>query len=148
MTKHIPMILALIAVSAIALPDLLPDSRSETGMTALTSQPEKQQVKIVAWRERPLFHRSRKPFAGAGNDTAPQTAGRAGNFGERFEIKGFGRANGTVLAILVDKSSEEAHRVRLGDEIEGWTFASENDGAVTFNSSDGRRVTLTLARLP
>jgi hypothetical protein len=144
-----PLFAGLSLCAAIALPDLMSGllPASETAApAALSDAPKAEPLIVSAWIERPLFDSSRKPFTPGG--AGPAAMQKSGSFAERFEIKGFGRANGAVLAIIVDKASAEAHRIRLGEAIDGWVFESEKDGAVTLRASDGQSATLTLARLP
>jgi hypothetical protein len=147
MMRPVLLCAAIGLCTAIALPDLLPEGGNADIAPQATSEQAAAEIEITAWAERPLFDQSRKPFAGAGTE-GDATAAPTGAFAERFEVKGFGRANGSVLAIVVDKASHKAYRLRPGEQLEDWTFASESDGTVTFRSEGGETTSLTLARLP
>ncbi len=150
MIRHAPLIIAAGLAAAILLPDFLPD-RQETASTQPGSGASAfKPVTIVAWVDRPLFHQSRKPFVPSADASSDEAGGNesSGGFAERFEVKGFGRANGKVLAIVVEKDSNTAFRIYPGDKIEDWLFEDEKDGTVTFRSEGGQSVSLTLARLP
>jgi hypothetical protein len=145
MKERLPFLAGIAAAGLIWLPDILPPSQPETTASATAASEAPVAVSANAFAARPLFDQSRRAVA-LGNPAADAAPGVPMAFAERFVLKGIGRANGSLLSVLVDKTSGRAYRVWLGGSIDAWTLKGEKDGHLIFQAPNGEEAKLAFQR--
>jgi hypothetical protein len=145
MKERLPLFAGLLAAGAIWLPDLLPTSQPETTASAMATVKPPVAVAADAFLARPLFDQSRRPVA-SGDPSAAASPAAPLAFADRFILKGLGRANGSLMSVLVDKTSGRAYRVWLGGSIDAWTLKGEQDGHLIFQAPTGEQAKLAFQR--
>ncbi|MEL6765537.1 MAG: hypothetical protein AAFP17_00030 [Pseudomonadota bacterium] len=104
---------------------------------------EELRATAEAFKARPIFHASRKPWQPPEQAPAPAPAPVATPAPRLMGIVGAGDA---FLALMIETEGKPARRVREGSRLGPWQILAVGPGHVDIASERGERMTLKLKR--